>query len=74
MRGKMRKIKETEAHRARTAILEGRFPEGMQARCAWCGKVGKVGEGEFVDRQITAAGPGKVFKCSECRQEEGTAA
>lgn len=69
----MRKIKETEAHRARTAIIEGQFPEGMQARCAWCGNVREVTKGEFVDSSLIAAGPGKVFRCAECADKESAA-
>ncbi len=69
----MRKIKETEAHRARTAILEGNFPEGMKARCGWCGRVRDVTEGEFLDSELLAAGPGKVFRCSECSKRESAA-
>jgi hypothetical protein len=50
----MRKLTEPQAHRGRVAIIEGRFPEGMQARCAWCGKVDEVAEGEMVstDRPV----------------------
>lgn len=69
----MRKIKETEAHKARTAIIEGDFPEGMKARCAWCGRVREVSQGEFVDSSLLAAGPGKVFRCAECGNRESAA-
>jgi hypothetical protein len=69
----MRKIKETEAHKARTAIIEGNFPEGMKARCAWCGNVREVTDGEFLDSSLLAAGPGKVFRCSDCHDKESAA-
>lgn len=69
----MRKIKETEAHRARTAIIEGRFPEGMKVRCGWCGEVKDVSEGAFLDSSLVAAGPGKVFRCKECSDKESAA-
>jgi hypothetical protein len=65
----MRKISDPEAHNARTDIIEGRFPPGMSARCAWCGKVKPVHEGEFKEVKAWGTGPSKAFKCSSCRED-----
>jgi hypothetical protein len=62
----MRRLTEPEAHRARAAIIEGDFPEGMNARCAWCRKVAAVSGGEFVTVNVPGTGATSVFKCSTC--------
>ncbi|MEA2433321.1 MAG: hypothetical protein QOG54_778 [Actinomycetota bacterium] len=65
----MRKLTEPQAHRGRVAIIEGRFPEGMQARCAWCGKVEVVNEGEMVDTDRPGSGPSRIFRCASCSEK-----
>ena len=70
----MRKLTEPEAHRARAAIIEGSYPEGMHARCAWCRKVAPAAEGEFVEVTVPGTGATKVFKCSDCRERSDSAA
>ncbi len=65
----MRKISDPEAHSARTDIIEGRFPEGMSARCSWCRKVKPVAKGDFVAVRGWGTGPSRVFKCSDCDEE-----
>ncbi|MEA2476558.1 MAG: hypothetical protein QOF16_1675 [Actinomycetota bacterium] len=71
----MRKLSEPEAHRARTAIINGDYPEGMQARCGWCREVRSVDEGSFVDAARPGVGAARVFRCGECeRDEESNAA
>lgn len=70
----MRKLTEPEAHRARAAIIEGNFPEGMHARCAWCRKVAPAGEGEFLDIKVPGTGATKVFRCSDCRDQRSDSA
>jgi uncharacterized protein YlaI len=47
-------------------VIEGRFPPGMQSRCAWCRSIVDVEEGEFVDVGRSALGPSRVFRCSDC--------
>ncbi len=70
----MRRLTEPEAHRARAAIIEGEFPEGMNARCAWCRKVGAVAAGEFVTVDIPGTGATRVFRCGSCVSERNSAA
>lgn len=67
--GVMRKISDPEAHLARTDILEGRYPEGMSARCSWCGEVRPVIEGDFVPVKGWGTGPSRAFKCSGCERD-----
>jgi hypothetical protein len=48
-------------------IIEGRYPDGLKARCAGCSKVRLVVEGEMVDvPKAPSAGPARVFLCSDC--------
>jgi hypothetical protein len=70
----MRRLTEPEAHRARAAIIEGEFPEGMSARCAWCRKVGAVAEGEFVAVNVPGTGATQVFRCGACLDGERNSA
>lgn len=71
----MRKLTEPQAHRARAAIIEGRYPEGMKARCARCSKVAPVAEGKLVDVPRRATGPARAFLCPDClEQRRGSAA
>jgi hypothetical protein len=51
------------------AIIEGRFPEGMTARCSWCGTVQLANDGEFLAIRIPGTGPSRVFRCGSCRDE-----
>lgn len=46
--------------------MDGNFPDGMQARCSWCGKVQPVGQGRFVLVRSLGTGPARVFKCAGC--------
>lgn len=71
----MRKLSEPEAHRGRQAVINGEYPEGMQARCAWCGEVRPVIEGSFVGGARPGIGAARVFRCGECQKDgEETAA
>lgn len=63
----MRKLTEPQAHRGRVDVIEGRFPEGMKSRCAWCRNVFDVVEGEFVELERSAVGPSRVFCCASCK-------
>lgn len=64
--GEMRRPTEPEAHRARVSVIEGEYPEGMRARCAWCGNIREVARGAFVDLPRRGDGPSKAFRCGEC--------
>jgi hypothetical protein len=70
----MRRLSDPEAHRARTDLVEGRFPEGMNARCAWCRKVKPARDGDFVAVNVPGTGSTSMFKCSSCREEHDSAA
>ena len=70
----MRKLSDPEAHRARTAIVEGRFPEDMNARCAWCREVSPAREGKFIEVNVPGTGHTGMFQCSRCEQERRGAA
>ncbi len=65
----MRKLTEPQAHRGRVAIIEGNYPEGMQARCAWCRKVAAVEEGQFVETEPHASGASRLFRCADCAEQ-----
>jgi hypothetical protein len=54
--------------------VEGRFPEDMNARCAWCRKVTSARDGEFVEVNVPGTGPTSMFKCARCGQERDSAA
>ncbi|MDQ3662655.1 MAG: hypothetical protein M3526_00585 [Actinomycetota bacterium] len=71
----MRRLTEPEAHRARAAIIEGDYPEGMTARCAWCRKIAAVSAGRFVSVHVPGTGATSVFKCPDCLggEREGAA-
>jgi hypothetical protein len=73
--GGMRRLTEPEAHRARAAIIEGDYPEGMTARCAWCRKIAAVSAGRFVSVHVPGTGATSVFKCPDCLggEREGAA-
>ena len=66
----MRRLTEPEAHRARAAIIEGDYPEGMTARCAWCRKIAAVSTGRFVSVHVPGTGATSVFKCPDCLDGE----
>jgi hypothetical protein len=70
----MRRLSDPEAHRARTALVEGRFPEDMNARCAWCRKVRPARDGAFVEVRIPGTGHTSMFRCAECERESRGAA
>lgn len=71
----MRKLTEPQAHRGRVAVIDGEYPEGMKARCAWCGNVQPVDEGELVASRTKGDGPSRLYMCSDCLDErrEGAA-
>lgn len=62
----MRRIRGPEAHNARMALIEGRFPDGMNARCSSCSEIRPVSEGEFVEVRLPGTGHTQVFRCAEC--------
>ena len=66
----MRRLTEPQAHRARTDIIEGRFPEGLRARCAWCRSVAPADDGRFVDVDVPGTGATRGFKCGGCLASE----
>jgi hypothetical protein len=70
----MRKLSDPEAHRARTALVEGRFPEDMHARCAWCRDVHPAREGRFIEVNVPGTGQTSMFQCSDCDHERKGAA
>ncbi|MFN2593811.1 MAG: hypothetical protein ABR579_02840 [Actinomycetota bacterium] len=70
----MRKLSEPEAHRARAAIINGEYPEGMQARCAWCADIRPISEGTFVDAARPGVGAARVFRCETCEQDQESSA
>ena len=70
----MRRLSDSEAHRARTDLLEGRIPEDMQARCAWCRNVRPARAGAFVSVNVPGTGHTSMFKCSECQERHDSAA
>jgi hypothetical protein len=70
----MRKLTEPQAHRGRVAVIDGNFPEGMQARCAWCRQIQAIVEGEMVSVRAGASGATRMFKCSDCVAEENEGA
>ena len=66
----MRKIKEPEAHRARAAVVDGNYPEGMRVRCSWCQTVVGPTEGEFRYGRTARTGTANFFKCQSCLDRE----
>ncbi len=62
----MRRIRGPEAHSARMALIEGRFPAGMNARCSMCSEIRPVAEGEFVEIRLPGTGHTQVFRCADC--------
>ncbi len=70
----MRKLTEPQAHRGRVAVIEGRYPEGMQARCVWCREVKDVNEGELVTAMTKGVGATHLFRCGDCLEEREGAA
>lgn len=66
----MRKLTEPQAHRGRVAVIEGDFPEGMRARCAWCQTIESVEEGQMIASAHRGAGPTRIFRCSKCASGE----
>jgi hypothetical protein len=70
----MRKLTEPQAHRGRVAVIDGNFPEGMRARCAWCRRIEPIIEGEMVSAHTGGNGATRMFKCSGCLTEENEGA
>ena len=70
----MRKLTEPQAHRGRVAVIEGNFPEGMQARCAWCQSIEPVEDGQMIPSAHRGAGPSRLFRCSKCAETEAEGA
>jgi hypothetical protein len=62
----MRRLTDSQAHKGRAALIDGEYPEGMQARCARCEKVRAIAEGELFEVSPHPEGPLRVFVCSEC--------
>lgn len=62
----MRRLTESQAHKGRAALIDGEYPDGMQARCARCERVRAIAEGELFKVRPHAEGPQRVFVCSEC--------
>jgi uncharacterized protein YlaI len=52
------------------AVIEGDFPEGMTARCAWCRRIEQVAEGEMIAARRPGSGAMRLFKCSDCQERE----
>ncbi|MDQ4145457.1 MAG: hypothetical protein M3198_17290 [Actinomycetota bacterium] len=71
----MRKLTEPQAHRGRVAVIEGNFPEGMRARCAWCQTIEPVEQGQMLASVHRGAGPTRLYRCSKCvdGEREGAA-
>lgn len=65
----MRRLTESQAHKARAALIDGEYPEGMQARCARCERVRAIAEGEIFDVSRSTEGPTRVFVCTGCVRE-----
>lgn len=70
----MRKLTEPQAHAGRAAVIDGRYPDGMQARCAWCRRVSSVREGKLMDVRPSGDGPTRAFKCHRCLGRKQSAA
>ena len=66
----MRKLTEPQAHRGRVAVIEGNFPEGMRARCAWCQTIEEVEQGQMLAAEHRGSGPTRLYRCSKCLDEE----
>jgi hypothetical protein len=62
----MRRLTDSQAHKARAALIDGEYPEGMKARCARCEKVRAIAQGELFEVSPHAEGPQRVFVCSDC--------
>ena len=62
----MRRLSDPEAHRGRTALIDGKYPEGMKGRCSICSKVSSIEEGKMVDAPRSSRGPARAFVCAGC--------
>jgi hypothetical protein len=62
----MRRLTDPEAHRQRVDVIEGRYPEGLKARCSVCESVAEINEGAMYEITPSALGPSRVFLCSDC--------
>ena len=62
----MRRLTEPQAHRGRAAVIDGRYPEGMQARCVLCGKSQPIEKGKLVAGRARPNEPVRHFLCSNC--------
>ena len=70
----MRRPTEAEAHRARSRLIDGEYPEDMQARCALCATVAPISQGRMVELKVRSDGPARVFLCRACAERLSTAA
>ena len=70
----MRRPTEPEAHRARAALIDGRVPPEMQARCAYCRQVSTASEGKFVVVEVPGTGHTRMFRCASCGAARDSAA
>lgn len=50
------------------ALIEGRYPNGMQVRCSKCERVRAVEEGEFLTVRLAGSGSAQAFRCNDCSQ------
>ncbi len=67
----MRRPTDAEAHRGRAALIEGRYPEDMEGRCALCGKVKRIADGKMVEGDRPTVGAMRSFVCSDCLEASG---
>jgi hypothetical protein len=54
-------------------VIEGDLPEGMRARCAWCQQIKDASGGAFVEIK-PSTGATRLFRCSDCSENESAAA
>ncbi|MFN2526077.1 MAG: hypothetical protein ABR505_07415 [Actinomycetota bacterium] len=62
----MRRLTEPQAHRERLAVIEGDYPEGMEARCGLCGRRQQIRQGQLLERRRNSHEASRVFVCSVC--------
>lgn len=65
----MRRLTEPQAHRERLAVIEGDYPEGMEARCGLCGRREEIRRGQLLERRRMSQDATRVFVCSVCLKE-----
>lgn len=62
----VRRLTEPQAHRERLAVIEGEYPEGMEARCGLCGRREEIRAGKVLARRRSSHDATHVFVCSVC--------